>query len=106
MRRWLIALFAFHFLLGVIGFGLPDPAPDTPVAALAPATGEAPAPSQKGLADLDHALADELPDLPDTLQQTAAPTLSHVLFPLQSRLSLADLPLPAPDAPFRPPRRA
>jgi hypothetical protein len=106
MRRWLIALFAFHFLLGVIGFGLPDTVTDTPVSGLASSSFDTPAPSQKGLADLDHALADELPDLPDTLQQPAAPTLAHVLFPLQPRISLADLPLPVLDAPFRPPRGA
>ena len=34
MRRWLIALFAVHFLMGVVGFASPDHVVDVPVAGL------------------------------------------------------------------------
>jgi hypothetical protein len=107
MRRWLIALFAVQFLLGVAGFAIPDHIVDMPVAGLAAPgadTGST-APSQKGLADLEHALADELPDLPDTLQRHAAPALAHVLTPLQAQWHAGNLPAPVLEEPFRPPRR-
>ena len=107
MRRWLIALFAVHFLWGVIGFAIPSHPVDTPAAAslAAPAHGVS-APSTKGLADLEHALADELPDLPDTLQRPATLAFAHVLTPLQPQWHAGVLPAPVPEAPFRPPRRA
>lgn len=108
MRRWLIALFAVHFLMGVIGFAIPDHIVDVPVAGLATAAeaeADTTAPSQKGLADLAHALADELPDLPDTLQRHAAPALAHVLTPLKAQGHAGHLPAPALEEPFRPPRR-
>jgi hypothetical protein len=110
MRRWLIALFAVHFLMGVIGFAIPDHIVDMPVAGLATAAEakvgtDSTAPSQKGLADLAHALADELPDLPDTLQRPAALALAHVLTPLQPQWHTSGLPTPLLEQPFRPPRR-
>lgn len=105
MRRWLIALFAVHFLMGVIGFAIPDHVVDMPVAGLATGGTETPAPSQKGLADLEHALADELPDLPDTLQRHAAPALAHVLVPLNAQWRVGAPPAPVLEEPFRPPRR-
>ncbi len=105
MRRWLIALFAVHFLMGVVGFAIPDHVVDVPVAGLAAGDAEAPAPSQKGLADLEHALADELPDLPDTLQRHSAPALAHVLTPPDTHWRIGDLPRPPLEQPFRPPRR-
>jgi len=110
MRRWLIALFAAHFLWGVVGFALPalpDATPaDTPaVAAAAALPVGAAAPSTKGLADLAHALADELPDLPDTLQRPATLALAHVLTPVQPQWRAGALPAPVLDGPFRPPRR-
>ncbi|MGX5650112.1 hypothetical protein ACWKW4_07650 [Hydrogenophaga borbori] len=109
MRRWLIALFACHFLLGVVGFGIPDHIVDVPRAAdaLIDAGANHPlAKSQKGLADLEHALGDELPDLPDTLQRRAAPPLSHVMTPAQAPADRGPPPAPLLDGPFRPPRRA
>ena len=113
MRRWLIALFACHFLLGVVGFSIPDHIVDVPRAAdaLVKAASSDPfanplAKSQKGLADLEHALGDELPDLPDTLQRRAAPLLSHVMTPARAHPRVAGLPQPVLDGPFRPPRRA
>lgn len=109
MRRWLIALFACHFLLGVIGFGIPDHIVDVPRAADALidlASNDPLAKSQKGLADLEHALGDELPDLPDTLQRRAAPPLSHVMTPARAPTNVGLMPWPLLDAPFRPPRRA
>ncbi len=105
MRRWLIALFAVQFLLGVAGFAIPDHIVDVPVAGLAAPDAGSTAPSQKGLADLAHALADELPDLPDTLQRHAAPALAHVLTPLHPQLRIGGLPAPLLEQPFRPPRR-
>lgn len=105
MRRWLIALFAAHFLWGVIGFALPTLPADTPAVAAAASPPGAAAPSTKGLADLEHALADELPDLPDTLQRRAALALAHVMTPVQPPWRAGTLPAPALDGPFRPPRR-
>lgn len=109
MRRWLIALFAVHFLLGVVGFGIPDHIVDVPSAAAAPLSDAAQAPlsgSAKGLQDLVHALADELPDLPDSLQRRATPDLSHVMTPTQPPATIARLPQPVLAGPFRPPRAA
>ena len=109
MRRWLIALFACHFLLGVVGFGIPDHIVDVPSltsAAAAQASANPAQPGAKGLQSLAHALADELPDLPDSLQRHVAPTLSHVMRPTQAPLSIGLLPSPAPDSLFRPPRAA
>jgi len=109
MRRWLIALFACHFLLGVVGFSIPDHIVDVPRAAdalLKSASSEPLAKSQKGLADLEHALGDELPDLPDTLQRRTAPLLSHVMTPAQVPTRVGPPPWPLLDGPFRPPRHA
>lgn len=109
MRRWLIALFACHFLLGVVGFGIPDHIIDVPRAADAlidAAASEPIAKSQKGLADLEHALGDELPDLPDSLQRRATPPLSHVMTPTRAPTDLGPPTPPLLDGPFRPPRRA
>ncbi|HSX92890.1 MAG TPA: hypothetical protein VLG41_08215 [Hydrogenophaga sp.] len=109
MRRWLIALFACHFLLGVVGFNIPDHIVDVPRAADAlvkAATSDPLAKSQKGLADLEHALGDELPDLPDTLQRRAAPLLSHVMTPARASTNVGLPRWPLLDGPFRPPRRA
>lgn len=107
MRRWLIALFSLHFLLGVIGIALPDRDPEPSMVAVSLAAGsDTAAPSQKGLADLEHALADELPDLPDTLQRHAAPALAHVLTPRLPQWRPGSLPTPLLEQPFRPPRRA
>lgn len=106
MRRWLIALFAVHFLMGVAGFAIPDHVLEPAVVDLATAEADRIAPSQKGLADLEHALADELPDLPDTLQRHSAPALAHVLTPPDTRWRIGDLPRPLLEQPFRPPRLA
>lgn len=109
MRRWLIALFALHFLLGVVGFGIPDHIVDVPSASASPAGQADPQAlngSAKGLKDLVHALADELPDLPDSLQRRAAPALSHVMTPTQPSATITSLPEPVLAGPFRPPRRA
>lgn len=109
MRRWLIALFALHFLMGVVGFAIPDHVVDVPVAGLTAGDAHAsdtPAPSQKGLADLAHALADELPDLPDTLQRHAAPAGAHVLAPALPQWRQGGLSTPMLEQPFRPPRPA
>lgn len=108
MRRWLIALFACHFLLGVVGFSIPDHIVDVPRAAEALVIDAADplARSQKGLADLEHALGDELPDLPDTLQRRDAPPLSHVMSAARAPAHIGLPPSPQLDGPFRPPRRA
>jgi hypothetical protein len=109
MRRWLIALFACHFLLGVVGFGIPDHIVDVPSASAtspAPAAASALGGSAKGLSDLAHALADELPDLPDSLQRRAAPLLSHVMRPTQPAATITRLPEPLLASLFRPPRAA
>lgn len=109
MRRWLIALFALHFLLGVVGFGIPDHIVDVPSAS-APTAGQADqqplSASAKGLQDLVHALADELPDLPDSLQRRSEPVLSHIMTPTQPAATITHLPEPVLAGLFRPPRRA
>lgn len=109
MRRWLIALFACHFLLGVVGFGIPDHIGLAPLASLADdesaKTSLLVAKTQKGMNDLAHALADELPDLPDSLQRRPTALLSHVMTPTRPHAPIAALPRPVLDGPFRPPRQ-
>ena len=72
MRRWLIALFALHFLMGVVGFAIPDHVVDVPVAGLTAGDAHAsdtPAPSQKGLADLESRLDTMKSDLRPYVEQ-------------------------------------
>jgi hypothetical protein len=109
MRRWLIALFACHFLLGVVGFGIPNHIVDMPSVSVATPDSTGPQAltlnlGAKGLNDLVHALADELPDLPDSLQRRTASAWSHVMSPAQPPASIARLTEPVLAAPFRPPR--
>jgi hypothetical protein len=111
MRRWLIALFACHFLLGVVGFGISDHIVDVPRVGVGASAADGTAQPAwgapiKGLNDLAHALADELPDLPDSLQRRAAPALSHVMTPTQPAATIAALPEPVLAGLFRPPRTA
>lgn len=75
MRRCLIAIFALHFFLSVSAFAFGDGPSKvaTGVAAAAQSTAEqtSEAPGL-GLADAsaNHALVDELPDLPDSLPRS------------------------------------
>lgn len=109
MRRWLVAVFAFHFFLSVGAFAfdkLPTPEPHAGaahslvaehVAALSDPTLEAGQTADRGVTDL-------LTDLPECLDAPiAASGRSEALHSLRPPLA-RDLTPPALDGPQRPPR--
>jgi hypothetical protein len=108
MHRWLIAIFALHFFLGVSAFSLGAAVLPAPAMVAATALQEAPAPTDDAAAPLvsPHGLMDELPDLPDTLPRTVAVHRQ----PVEPGRAIAYLevrrPAVSPDLPLRPPQPA
>lgn len=112
MHRWLIAIFALHFVLNVSAFSLGEVPRATEQARWIAASSSAPAAESCGDArtstsaslQFTHGLMDDLPDLPDTL-----PRLVSVLRqPVEPGRAIQYLAVhrvpPSLDTPLRPPR--
>ena len=115
MHRWLIAIFALHFVLNVSAFSLGDASlRTTDQASWIAASASVPAAetcrvSQAAASDQSpstHGLLDELPDLPDTLARSV-PVLRQPVEPghtihyvgVHHALLLLDAPLRPPRSP-------
>ena len=112
MRQWIIAIFTVHFLLGLMGFAFgpliqPTAAHPSVVASaderFVPLSGAA---SDVAVSDLDHALGDELPELPDGMQRLSASATPHGPAPTWTPLRPMAYPRPVVSPPDRPPRAA
>ena len=112
MRLWIIAIFTVHFLLGLMGFAFGPlmQQAETHPAVVASADEQhalpAGAPSGVGVPDLDHALGDELPELPDGMQRLSASVTPHGPTPAWTPLRPVAYPLPVLALPDRSPRSA
>jgi hypothetical protein len=113
MHRWLIALFALHFILNVSAFSLGETALRTTAQAVwTTASPDAPAVESCDGAPavaLDHmpcahGLLDDLPDLPDTLPRSASVLRQPVEPGRAIRYLAVHHALPALDTPLRPPK--
>lgn len=112
MRRWLVAVFALHFLLsvGAFAFGqLPGAAPSqaqaqTLVAEVATAAQPAHDGTLKASPPQDHGLTDTQPDLPECLDVLIAASSRGEPLRTPSPPLAQDLTPPVLDGPQRPPR--
>lgn len=113
MHRWLIAIFALHFVLNVSAFSLGEaslrtldqatwitasasaPVAETCGGTLAAASDQLPS---------THGLLDDLPDLPDTLALSVSVLKQPVEPGHATRYLAVHHALPALDAPLRPPK--
>jgi hypothetical protein len=113
MHRWLIAIFALHFVLNVSAFSLgeaslrtTDQATRIAASSSAPTT-EACGGALAAAADQvpsAHGLLDDLPDLPDTLPRSASILRQPVEPGRAIRYLVVHHALPSLDAPMRPPK--
>jgi hypothetical protein len=113
MHRWLIAIFALHFVLNVSAFSLGGAAPrDTELATANAASSPPPAVKSYGEAHaakpaplpFAHGLMDELPDLPDTLS-LLVPAFKQPVEPGRAtRFRVVRRGPPMLDTPLRPPQ--
>ena len=109
MRRWLVAVFALHFLLsvGAFAFGqLPGMAPSHTQAHSLVADAAAPAQdgTLKATLSQDHGLTDTQPDLPECLDVLIAASSRGEQLRTPSPPLAQDLTPPVLDGPQRPPR--
>lgn len=112
MRRWLVAVFALHFLLsvGAFAFGqLPAAAPSpTQAHSLVAEAGATAQPAHDGAVKAahpqDHGLTDTQPDLPECLDVLIAASSRGEHLRTPSPPLAQDLTPPALDGPQRPPR--
>lgn len=112
MHRWLIAIFALHFLLNVSAFSLGESSHRTTILALNNAT-TVPTPAADcsdvrtetpAQVPLKHGLMDELPDLPDTLSLSVSVLKQPVEPGRAIRFMSAHGAPPLLDTPLRPPQ--
>jgi len=112
MRRWLVAVFALHFLLSVGAFAFgqfpgvaPSQAPAHGLVAEVAASGQLPQDSAlKAAHPQDHGLTDTQPDLPECLDVLIAASSRGEHLRTPSPPLAQDLTPPVLDGPQRPPR--
>lgn len=107
MRRWLVAVFALHFLLsvGAFAFGqLPGMAPLQAQQLVAEVAKPAQDGTLKATHAQDHGLTDTQPDLPECLDVLIAASSPGEHLRTPSPPLAKDLTPPVLDGPQRPPR--
>ncbi len=112
MRRWLVAVFALHFLLSVGAFAFGQFPADAPLQAQAQSlVADAATPAQpasdgslKAAHPQDHGLTDTQPDLPECLDVLIAASSRGEHLRTPSPPLAQDLTPPVLDGPQRPPR--
>ena len=112
MRRWFIAIFTAHFLLGLVGFAF-GPLIETserpqPVIAVIemPDFSSTDAEEASAEAGAGHALVDDIPELPDAVQRAAVNVRHPAHTPVWSLFKEAGIPKPLLASLDRPPRLA
>ncbi|MDR7093494.1 hypothetical protein [Hydrogenophaga laconesensis] len=111
MRRWLVAVFALHFLLSVGAFAFGQLPADAPSQVQEHLMAEAATPGQpasdgtlKASHPQDHGLTDTQPDLPECLDVLIAASSRGEPLRTPSPPLVQDLTPPVLDGPQRPPR--
>lgn len=112
MRRWFIALFTAHFLLSVLGFAfgplIKDAVQSPPVIATVELADTSLAEAETAAAEtgVEHALGDDIPELPDAVQRATLHVRHPAHTPVWSLFKEAGIPKPVLASMDRPPRRA